>query len=162
MPVSKPSSAPKESSEHITRVKKTHTVKTQLVVDEQTHEILKIDSTKGRVHDFTLFKRSRICLHPDTEILADLGYLGMKKIHKNSCIPYVGYKKRPLTKEKKRFNYQLSRRRIRIENIIRECKIFRIAKHIYRGKHKNYGLVWNVVARLVNFKNQHLFRKDVY
>ena len=152
---------PKESSEPITRVKKTHTVKTQLVVDEQTLEILKIDCAKGRVHDFSLFKRSRIRLHPETEILADLGYLGMKKIHKNSCIPYVGYKNRPLTKEKKRFNHLLSRRRIRIENIIRECKIFRIVKHIYRGKHKNYGLAWNVVARLVNFKNQYLFRKDV-
>jgi hypothetical protein len=154
-------SAPNESSGPITRVKKTHTIKTQLLVDEQSHEILKIDCTKGRVHDFTLFKRSRIWLHPDTEILADLGYLGMKKIHKNSCIPYIGYKKRPLTKEKRQFNYQLSRRRIRIENIIRQCKIFRIAKQTYRGKHKNYGLVWNVVARLVNFKNQHLFRKDV-
>jgi len=132
------------------------------VVDEQTHEILKIDCAKGRVHDFALFKQSKIRLHPDTEILADLGYLGMKKRHKNSRIPYVGYKKRPLTKEKKQYNYRLSRRRIRIENVIRECKIFRIAKHTYRGKHKNYGLVWNVVARLVNFKNPLLFRKDVY
>ena len=131
------------------------------MVDEQTLEILKIDCTKGRVHDFTLFKQSRIRLHPDTEILADLGYLGMKKIHRNSRIPYVGYKKRPLTKEKKQFNNQLSRRRIRIENVIRECKIFRIVKQTYRGKHKNYGLAWNVVAQLVNFKNQHLFRKDV-
>ena len=132
------------------------------MVDEQTLEILKIDCAKGRVHDFSLFKRSRIRLHPETEILADLGYLGMKKIHKNSRIPYVDYKKRPLTKEKKQFNNQLSRRRIRIENVIRECKIFRIVKQTYRGKNKNYGLAWNVVARLVNFKNQHLFRKDVY
>lgn len=132
------------------------------MVDEQTLEILKIDCAKGRVHDFTLFKQSRICLHPDTEILADLGYLGMRKIHKLCRIPYIGYKKRPLTKEKKQFNYQLSRRRIRIENVIRQCKIFRIVKQTYRGKHKNYGLAWNVVARLVNFKNQYLFRKDVY
>ncbi len=131
------------------------------MVDEQTLEILKIDCAKGRVHDFNLFKQSRIRLHPDTEILADLGYLGMKKIHKNSRIPYVGYKKRPLTKEKKQCNNQLRRRRIRIENVIRQCKIFRIVKQTYRGKHRNYGLAWNVVARLVNFKNQHLFRKDV-
>ena len=161
MPASKPSSAPNDNSETITRVKKTHTVKIQLVADEQTHEILKIDCTKGRVHDFALFKSSRICLHPHTEILADLGYLGIRKIHSQSKIPFVGYKRHPLTKEQKQFNYQLSRRRIRIENIIRQCKIFRIVKQTYRGKHKNYGLVWNVVARLVNFKNPHLFRKDV-
>jgi hypothetical protein len=29
-------------------------------------------------------------------------------------------------------------------------------KQTYRGKHKNYGLVWNVVARLVNFKKSTL------
>src|SRR5580692_5777092 len=113
MPVNNPSNGLKASRDNTTRVKKTHTVKTQLVVDEQTLEILKIDCAKGRVHDFSLFKRSRIRLHPETEILADLGYLGMKKIHKNSRIPYVDYKKRPLTKEKKQFNNQLSRRRIR-------------------------------------------------
>jgi hypothetical protein len=25
-------------------------------------------------------------------------------------------------------------------------------KDVYRGKHKNYGLMWNLVAGLVNFK----------
>ena len=56
-------------------------------------------------------------------------------------------------KEEKQFNKKHSQRRIRIENIIRKCKIFHIVKQTYRGKHKNYGLVWNVVAGLVNLKN---------
>lgn len=123
------------------------------MVDEQTEEILKIDCAKGKVHDFELYKRSKVHLHPDTEALLDLGYLGIKKIHSNSKIPHKSSKHHPLTKEQKRFNHGHSRRRIRVENIIRKCKIFHIVKQTYRGKHKNYGLVWNVVAGLVNLKN---------
>lgn len=82
----------------------------------------------------------------------DLGYLGIVKIHSNAKIPFKASKKHPLTKEEKKFNAAHSKRRIAVENIIRNCKIFNIVKFTYRGKHKNYGLVWNVVAGLVNFK----------
>ena len=123
------------------------------MVEEPTEEILKIDCAKGKVHDFELYKRSKLGLHPNTEALFDLGYLGIKKIHGNASIPYKSSKHHPLTKEQKRFNHKHSKRRIRVENIIRQCKIFQIVKQTYRGKHKNYGLVWNVVAGLVNFKN---------
>jgi len=123
-------------------------------VDEATDEILKIDCAKGSVHDFDLYKRSKLMLHPNTEALADLGYLGIKKIHGNGKIPFKSSKHHSLTKEQKRFNKKHSQRRIRVENIIRQCKIFHIVKQTYRGKHKNYGLVWNVVAGLVNYKNQ--------
>ena len=46
----------------------------------------------------------------------------------------------------------LSKQRILVENVIRRCKIFRITKEIYRGKHKNYGRTWNLIAGLVNFR----------
>ena len=31
-------------------------------------------------------------------------------------------------------------------------KIFRITKDVYRGKHKNHGKVWNLIAGLVNLR----------
>ena len=31
-------------------------------------------------------------------------------------------------------------------------KIFRITKDVYRGKHKNHGKIWNLVAGLVNLR----------
>ena len=34
----------------------------------------------------------------------------------------------------------------------RRCKIFRIVKDVYRGKHKHYSLTWNLVAALVNLR----------
>ena len=36
---------------------------------------------------------------------------------------------------------------------LRRCKIFRIVKDVYRGKHKNYSLTWNLVAALVNLRH---------
>ena len=60
--------------------------------------------------------------------------------------------KQAVEKQAKRFNREVSQRRIGIEHVNRRCKIFRIAKQRYRGKHKNYGKVINVIAGLVNFR----------
>lgn len=114
--------------------------------------IIKIDCVKGSIHDFKLFKNSKLKFDKQVIILADLGYLGIKQLFKNAMIPYKASKNKPLTEEEKRYNKQLSKKRIIVENKIRECKIFRIVKDVYRGKHKNYGLTWNLVAGLVNFK----------
>ena len=46
----------------------------------------------------------------------------------------------------------LSKQRVFIEHINRRCKIFRIVKDVYRGKHKHYSLTWNLVAALVNLR----------
>ena len=115
--------------------------------------ILKVDCAKGHVHDYSLFKSSKLKLNKSVRLLADLGYLGINKLLKNAIIPYKASKKQPLTDEQKKHNLKLSRDRIVVENKIRECKIFRIVKDVYRGKHKNYGMMWNLVAGLVNFKN---------
>ena len=114
--------------------------------------IIKVDCVQGSVHDFKLFKNSKLKFSKRIIILADLGYLGIKQLFKNAMIPYKSSKNRPLTKEEEKFNKQLSQKRIIVENKIRECKIFRIVKDVYRGKHKNYGLMWNLVAGLVNFR----------
>ena len=114
--------------------------------------ILKVNCDKGSVHDFKLLRKSKLKLSKLIIILADLGYLGIKQMFANAMIPFKASKNRLLTKEKKKYNRQLSQKRIIVENIIRECKIFRIVKEVYRGKHKNYGLMWNLVAGLVNFK----------
>ena len=102
--------------------------------------IIKIDCVKGSIHDFKLLKDSKLRLSKTIIILADLGYLGIRQLFKNAMIPYKASKNKPLSKEEKRYNWKLSRKRIIVENKIRECKIFRIVKDVYRGKHKNYGL----------------------
>ena len=114
--------------------------------------IIKVDCVKGSIHDFKLLKNSKLKLPKLILILADLGYLGIKQLFEKAMIPYKASKNKPLTKDEKKYNRELSRKRIIVENKIRECKIFRIVKDVYRGKHKNYGLMWNLVAGLVNFK----------
>lgn len=107
---------------------------------------------KGRVHDFTLWKQSKVKLSPHTAIYADLGFLGLDKRHPKAVLPYKASNLHPLDKPQKQHNRQLARVRVQIEHINRECKIFRLVKDTYRGKHKNYGLHWNLVAALVNLK----------
>ena len=99
-----------------------------------------------------MFKDSRILIPKEVQILVDLGYVGIYKIHKNSIHPIKSSKKKPLTKADKTFNYELSKERILIEHVNRWCKIFRITKEVYRGKHKNYGKVWNTISAIVNLR----------
>jgi hypothetical protein len=122
-----------------------------LVTDLATGTIVSVVCAKGRQHDFSL-KASHVLIHPNSQLLADSGYQGMNKYHNNSTLPIKKKKGNPLTKEDKVHNKALSKRRILIENINRLCKIFRSVKDVYRGKHKNYSLIWHLIAALVNLR----------
>lgn len=107
---------------------------------------------KGRLHDFKLWKKSNWRLSPDSALYADLGFLGIDKLHAKSVLPFKASKKHPLTKEQKKYNTDQASTRIVAEHVNRKCKIFRIAKETYRGKHKNYGLNWNLGAAITDLK----------
>jgi hypothetical protein len=147
-PIEKPT---KKQKEFYSGKKKRHTIKAQIIISAAA-EIMSVACGKGRTHDFSLFKRSNVSIHPETEVLADAGYQGIQKIHPNSTIPIKKKKGVERSKEDKAHNKDLSKRRILIENINRRCKIFKIVKDVYRGKHKNYSLNWHVVAALVNMR----------
>ena len=132
--------------------KKRHTIKAQLVVCLPTLEILAVRCRKGQSHDFRVLKESKVKIHPEIKKMADAGYQGLDRLYENSQTPKKNSKKHPLTKEEKRENRALAKVRIFIEHVNRRCKIFRIAKEVYRGKHKNYGKTWNVIAALVNLR----------
>ncbi|MDP3875488.1 MAG: hypothetical protein Q8Q50_00755, partial [Methylobacter sp.] len=52
-----------------------------LVICVLTLTILSVTVAKGRQHDFSVFKDSRLLLHPDAVLLADSGYQGIHKYH---------------------------------------------------------------------------------
>ena len=114
--------------------KKRHTIKSQIVICLLTLTILSVGVGKGRQHDFSVFKSSRLLLHPDALLLADLGYQGMHKHHPNSTLPIKMKKGQLLSAEDKAHNKALSKQRIFIEHVNRRCKIFKIVKDIYRGQ----------------------------
>ena len=68
--------------------KKRHTLKTQLLVNADTSEILTLNSANGKRHDFRIFKESRLKITDKIVINADTGYIGIPKLYKNA----KGYK----------------------------------------------------------------------
>jgi hypothetical protein len=128
------------------------------------NQILSIDTNFGSVHDFKMFKGSRIwsyqVIQNATSKEFDLGFLGVTKYIPDAKIPHKKPKKsksnpKPeLTKQEKRENRELSSTRVKIENINREIKIFRICKEVRRHKQKKHNLFWNLIAGIVNFKKR--------
>ncbi len=85
-------------------------------------------TAKGRQHDFSLFKESRPLIHPNSLLLADSGYQGIAKHHKNSEILIKKKKGLCLTKADKAHNKSLSKRRIFIENVTGVAKYLELSK----------------------------------
>jgi len=122
-------------------------VKTYLAINEES-----IYRGKGQQYDFSVFKDRRLLFHPDAMLLADSGYQGIHKHHQNSTLPVKKKKGQSLSTDDKAHNKVLSKQHVFIEQVNLRFKIFTIVKDVYRGKHKNFSLTWNLVAALVNFR----------
>ena len=129
-----------------------HTLKSQIVAAQKSEQVICVRCEKGRVHDFRLWKESKIRLNKEIEILGDKGYQGIQKIHQNSQIPHKKKKTEKLSKEQKKANRQLSQRRIVIEHIHRRLKIFRILSSRYRNRRRRFGLRLNLIAGIYNYE----------
>ena len=106
---------------------------------------------KGKEHDFQLFKGSQVKPLELTEILADKGYQGIKKIHDLSFTPKKKPKKKSLSSNEKEYNRELAKQRIYIEHVIRCLKIFRILAQPYRNRRRRFGLRFNLISGLYNY-----------
>ena len=104
------------------------------------------------MHDFQLFKTSRIGIMAETECLADTGYQGLTRLHANSQTPKKKSKHHPLTPEQKAANRELAKQRILAEHVIGRLKVFRILSERYRNRRKRFGLRFNLIAAIYNFE----------
>jgi hypothetical protein len=132
--------------------KKRHTLKSQLIINQETGEIICTFFGKGRCHDFALFKASGIHFHPQTQGLHDSGYQGIDQYHNNSYTPKKKPKKRELSVLEKDYNRFLAKARIGIEHINRRLKIFKIFDDRYRNRRRRYGLRCNLLAAIYNYE----------
>ena len=121
------------------------------MANQKTKEIICITVREGKVHDFRIWKESQIEIGEKTEILADKGYQGVKKIHSHSRTPIKKGKKKCLDKEQKKFNKKLARERIVVEHIHRKLKIFRVLSSRYRNRRRRFGLRINLIAGIYNY-----------
>ena len=142
----------KQQKRHSSGKQKCHTVKSQIIVNAKTNEIICTAVSKGKVHDFRIGKESQIGIGKKIELLADKGYQGIKKLHENSRIPFKKSKEKSLSKDQKKFNRQLAKERIVVEHVHRRLNIFRIFSSRYRNRRKRFGLRLNLIAGIYNYE----------
>ena len=121
-------------------------------MNKKTAQIISTAFAKGSVHDFQLFKTSRIGIISETKCLADAGYQGLNKLHANSQTPKKKSKHHPLTATQKVANRTLASRRILAEHVIGRLKVFRILSERYRNRRKRFALRFNLIAAIYNFE----------
>ena len=146
-----PIERPKKSREHTT-VKKHHTLKSQVAVNQATGEIICTAFGKGTIHDFRLFKLSRLPMLPEQLCLADKGYQGLGKLHPSSCLPTKKPRQGKLNQDERQHDRCLARLRIVVEHVNRRLKIFRILAERYRNRRKRFGLRFNLISAILNFE----------
>lgn len=160
----------KEQKSFYSGKKSRQSIKTLLIVCFLTGLILAGRSSRGTTHDFQILKKSNLDINPNANIKTDKGFIGIKELFQRAEVPIKASKYHPLMKQQKQYNRQLANQRTMIEHRNRECKIFRICKDRYRGKHTNYEKTWKLVSAIVNLKlstrhlknaSPNLFWKDV-
>lgn len=132
--------------------KKQHTLKSQVLIERATGQIICLYFGKGRQHDFKLFQASGVHFYPETESLQDKGYQGIQNLHHKSRLPIKKPKGGKLNRNQKAENRELAKERIGIEHVNRRFKIFRILGQRYRNRRRRYGLRCNLIAALYNFE----------
>jgi len=95
--------------------------KSQVVIDQETKEIICTAHDKGKEHDFRWFKTSKVRLKKEITCLG-----GMKKLHPNSRNPKKKPRGSDLSAQDKKLNRELARLRVVGERVNRMLKIFRI------------------------------------
>lgn len=142
----------KKQKESYSGKKKRHTIKTEVVMD-RSGKIVKVSRSRpGKIHDFRMRTEGEPLPFAE-KIYVDLGYQGHQKIRKETILPIKRKKGKTLTQEEKRYNRDVSRIRVRIENKIREIKTFKITGDVYRNFGKKQNLRVNIIAGIVNMKN---------
>jgi len=105
-----------------------------------------VHETKGAVHDFELYKQSKIPMLDDILMIGDKGYQGIHSIHAHSLIPFKKPRNGQLTAEQKEFNRILSKFRILIEHVNRRIKRFKIFQYRYRNKQRRHMLRFSLIC----------------
>jgi hypothetical protein len=144
---------PAEADEYYSGKKKQHTLKTQVAVDEQTGEIIDIStSVKGPTADLTLLKESKLLdeLPPETQIMADLGYQGIRSLHPHAATPKKKPRGKPRPPEDIVFNKAFASRRVRVEHGINRLRRYESLSHTDRNHRQDHTARARAVAGLVN------------
>lgn len=126
-------------------------MKSQVIVNKANGIIICTAFSNGRCHDFRLFKESKIRIYKNIKVLADSGFQGIGKFHKNSETPKKKTKKRSLTTLEKSNNCRISSERAQNEHSIGFIKRFKIISEKYRNRRKRFSLRFNLICGICNY-----------
>ncbi len=127
-------------------------MKSQLLIAQDTEEIIATFFGKGKTHDYKLYQKSQVKLGKQIRLRGDLGYWGLQTQCLNVILPKKNSKLHQLSKAEKKANRELASKRVKVENVIRRLKIFRILSERYRHRRKRFGLRFNLIAGLHNYE----------
>lgn len=142
--------------------KRSHTMKTQVTVQEDTGWIADIgDSVQGRSADITRLRQSAILdqLPADVGCLGDTAYQGIAKLHPLGRSPHkrLGRNAPLLTADQIAYNHAFASRRIIVENTINRMRAYQCLTQRDRQHRcqRNHRARTHAVAGLVNRQLHH-------
>jgi len=115
-------------------------------------EVVCLDFTYGKTHDFKQFKDSSLLVLENTKIITDIGYTGILKIDKNSELPKNEVKIKIYIQKKKQMTRKYQKNRIYNEHVIGALKRFRIISEKYRNRLKRFKLRFSLIAGIYNYE----------
>lgn len=135
--------------------KKTHTLKSQVAVDEDTGAIVDVsDSVPGPTADINLLQKSGLMERLPTGVggIGDLAYVGIDKLHPQGlgASPRRKPRGQPRPPEDVVYNRAFSRRRIIVENTIGRLRRYQSLSQTDRQHRQNHSARVCAVAGLVN------------
>jgi len=156
----------KRQKPYYSRKRKRHTIKTQIVVTKSGRVLWVSDSVPGgRVHDYSLLKRSRVMERLPKEVTkrVDLGYQGIETDYPDHAvvIPKKKPPKQDLTQSQKRQNRKKAKKRIIVEHTLAHMKQFQVLSQTYRNRrgknNQSYNRKIKIVAGLINMRYERRF-----
>ena len=116
--------------------KKRHTLKNALLISALGIIVWVGQSHVGKVHDKTMVES--LTFNTRVDMLADLGFLAWKPANVRLLLPHkkprnTKTQKKELTQDQKEYNKALSKKRVKIENVLAHVKILRIVKDTNRN-----------------------------
>jgi hypothetical protein len=85
---------------------------------------------------------------------ADLGYLGINKLHANCKIPRKASKLRPLSDRDKAYNKRLAQKRVIVEHINAKIKTFKIMAYPYRNHCRRHLFRMSLICGIINYEKR--------
>jgi hypothetical protein len=150
-----------EADTYYSGKKRQHTLKSRVVVDEATGEIVDVaDSARGPTHDLTLCRDSGVLerLPPGVGALGDLAYVGLRDAHPQGlgATPRKKPRGRPRPQADVAYNRAFARRRVVVEHTIGRLRRYEALaqpdRHHRRGHTRRVRAVAGLVNRQVRWR----------